>query len=388
MHQYEIYIRDWKTLNLIGEIPVYTELTWTDSAMTPGSFRAHIPACHCDPSFTEINRIIEIRREGSFAFAGILRQRELTNPDFIRDGDQWVLSGPSLLWFASRRTVLPTSGQEFDSVAQNAEPAMLGYVQRHLTNPFLTTRNINQSLTGITFDTQTSLNRGSFVRVNESFVELLSAVLTPIAEQAEFRQWVAIRDGYAGYRYHCSPGTNRTQGQQNAVIFSVESDNLQELSYRQDTHKQVNVVYVLGPGKWDERQVVVRTSTDGDMRSETAISNSNGDTAADLNSEGDAHIKEALEDTVEFTVKPVIAGPYHHYHDLWEVGDRVTITIPRLNITVNKRIIQETVQLTRNGESVSLQLGTPPRVLARVIGKELEETERLAWRTVQRSATA
>lgn len=375
--EYTLLVRDARTLALLGELPEYAFASWTRRAVEVGDFEISIHRDVVDADLISMTRLIEVRRDGEFEFAGIIEDGWYDAIDAT-----WEVGGPCLKGFLTHRGILPPESETYDSVsAIPAETAMTGYVERHLTDPEDSARNINGELDGITFDIEPSQGRGGNVTFNGRYVNLMTGCLQQLATAGNLLHDVVFKPLYGGYRYRVDAPTDATATTGDVpVVFGLDWENVAKLDVRQSIRNVTNAVYVLGQGVGDARAVRVVEDTDsiGDhFRRESFADSRNNATEAALDLDGEIVVSRSLAQVLQVTAQPLIVGPTRYRRD-WDLGYDVTIAVSEIGIAVDRRIVEVRVQLDRRaGEVIRIQLGALERTQARIIGEALTRANRV-----------
>lgn len=374
---FSIYLRNARNLALIGEVSFFEHFSYTRRAFVTGAFRFDVRHDAIDPDAIARNRLVVVRRNGQPEFRGIIRRRV-----YNATTRTWTLTGPCLKWWLSRRVIKPAADASHDSVASvPAETAMTGYVERHLTAPADSERDVNGELDGITFDVAPSEARGMLTTYNGRFVNLLTGCLQQIATSAGLLFDVVLQPQNLGYRFEVSAPRDATWSTgSEPVVFSLDHLNVAELVYTEDATSLTNAVYVLGQGQGAERavtEVFDQDSIDDDFRSEVAADSRNNATEAALEQDGAAVMGRSMEQLLQVTMQPLLVSPTE-YRSAWDLGTDVTVVIPELGISVDRRIVEVQVTLDTTGpETMRVTLGSLDRSLKRVIGDALSRHNRV-----------
>jgi hypothetical protein len=375
MAEYTILLRDPRTLELLGELSVYLHARWRRHQREMGDFEITVNRNNVADDLIARNNIVEIRRDGEFEFAGIIRYREIGDPALGgQRGDVWKLSGPDLKWWLTNRLVDPGAAQYDSQVGVATETALKHYVEDHLTAPADADRDVNTELAaGITFEVQPDASRGIDANFNGRFDNLLGGCLLPLARGADLLHDVVLLGDYSGYRYEVSEPTDATE----TVTFSVGWDNVEKLIYREDYLGVRNSMYVLGQGAGAARTVEVVEDAGGiaeDFKREGPIDARQADTVAKLQQIGNDRLESLLDDSLSAHAVPAIIGPTL-YREHWDVGYDVTVSISDVGIELTRRIVEVIVQLTRGkGEDISISLGSRPKTQTRQIAEGQQRT--------------
>lgn len=375
MADYTILLRNPRTLALLGELPIFLHAKWRRHQREMGDFEITVNRNNVADSLIARNNLVEIRRDGEFEFAGIIRYREIGDPVLGgQRGDVWTLRGPDLKWWLTNRLVDPGAAQYDSQVGVATETALKHYVEDHLTAPADADRDVNTELgPGITFEVEPDASRGIDANFNARFDNLLGGCLLPLARGADLLHDVVLLGDYSGYRYEVSEPTDAT----GTVTFSVGWDNVEKLIYREDYLGVRNSMYVLGQGAGAARTVEVVEDAAGialDFKREGPIDARQADTVAKLQQIGNDRIDSLLDDALSAHAVPAIIGPTL-YRRNWDVGYDVTVSLSDIGIEITRRIVEIIVQFTRDkGEDITISLGSRPKTQSRQLAEGQQRT--------------
>lgn len=95
-----------------------------------------------------------------------------------------------------------------------------------------------------------------------------------------------------------------------------------------------------------------------------------------LDSDGDWILDKHEADALQVRVDPLNVGATR-YREQWDLGTNVTIQIPDVDIEINQRIVEVKVEIDpREDEKVTINLGTIPRTITRILREELRKINR------------
>ena len=122
MDDYELQIRDPRTLELGGVVRDYAALWYERTAVDPGRFElvVHLDELP-DPALAAAGGMLVVLRDGAPEFAGVIERRE-----FHADERTWTLGGPDLLGFFAGRY-----WPELAAATGAAETVAKSYVTAH-----------------------------------------------------------------------------------------------------------------------------------------------------------------------------------------------------------------------------------------------------------------
>ena len=409
MADYELLVRNTRNLIQKSVIANYIGMTWTRRALVGGVFKLVLHDTHAG----DINRndLIEVRRNGAFEFAGVIRKRQYDAVSKL-----WTLSGSDITSFwLSAREINP-GDNEFDAQAGVAcETALKHYVTDHLVAPADAARAADNDLSGITFTVEPDSGRGADCDYSGRWQNLLVA-LCELGESGYLLHDVVIKAGYTGYEYRVFRPTDRTsETGVTPVVFSVGQDNVSGAVFTEDYSRVITAMYALGSGSGAARTVEtvsvdrVRTKAETEEQaieadegkaqkvqfddvkttlSPTVVSNivsdaqefrreghldaRQADTAAKLQDAATVANARLVADAVTCTIEPLPVGPTEYRSD-WDLGDGVTVNFPAIGKEVERRIEEITVTLDREQfEKITIAVGARPQTLARVIAEALQ----------------
>lgn len=371
MPDYTLLLRDSKTLTSQAELAFYKDAKWRRHVTEPGDFEIllHLEQIGAIADVAR-NRLVEIRRDGVYEFAGVIRKFHYeAHSKNIRIG------GPDLkgFWLSSRE--IDPGASEFDSQSGvAAETAMKHYVDDHLVAPSAAARNVNNELTGITFLTQGDSLRGTSVEYSGRWVNLLTALID-LARSGDVLQDVIIRSDYGGYEYQVSSPVDATEDTGAIpVVFSIGWDNVSSLIYKEDFSAAVNALSVLGTGSGAARvvqEVLDAASIAADFRREGHLDSRQADTVAKLTQAGRIAIAQSLFDAISADAEPLLVGPTL-YRNQWDIGYDVTLAIPELNVEIDRRIVEVQIRLDeQEGEKMEICIASSQLGLVRSLSQAL-----------------
>lgn len=374
---YEILLRDPRTLALRGILGQFTAATWTRRTLRAGEFTIHVHSEQLD-SLTLIDpeTVVEIRRDSALEFVGVCTRQEYDAITGI-----WELTGPDLKGFHLANRLTDPGASEFDAqIAVKAEVALNHYVKDHLTAPTDSDRDVNNELTGIAFTVQDGSSRGANINYNARWQNLLE-VLVEIGDASAVDLWydVVILDPL-GYHFQVEDYVDRTEGETDAVVFSIGFDNVGEAVYVHDTTRLVTSVYVLGPGSGAGRTVLeVKDTTEetNHFRREGRLDSRQADSADIRAEEGNREIARSVLGKTAARVAPLLAVDGSLYRTNWDLGYDVTLAFPVISKTLDQRIVEVIVTLSDKGEEIGVGFDSPPQTLTTLIAQLVKRSQRV-----------
>lgn len=379
MAEYELLLRDPRSLTLLGEVSRYDYAKWQRRWREGGSFELHVPRSAITASFAGVDDagvLLEVRRDGAFEFAGMVTEYELRDPSFgrTRGGDTWAFKGSDLLgFFLSARIAEPDAMESQNGVP--AETAIKHYVDRALGASADHARQVDTWLTNSrTFDLEADYGRGTNVYVDVLRKPLLPLVNDLLTQGDLMHSWGfqgVAPDGltYLGYSYSISEPEDRTVAS-GALPFSVSWDNVAGLVFRQSGLSAHNCLYMLGDGSGDARtvtEVLAQNITPAvDARFTSAFRREDVWDARDQVSAGcllcmgRGELLRRFDAAVTAEAEALISGS-SPYRTAWDVGQKVTLSIPEVGIEIDRVVAEATVELKRGeGDVVNMALGDRP----------------------------
>ncbi len=364
MTAHTVLIRDVKTLDVLGEIPHYIDLTWTRKDVDAGHFALTIHRDVVDQSLLERNLLLEVLRDSTFEFAGVIRRRRINSVSNI-----WTLAGPDLKGFFLGRRNVAISAED----AQNgviAETALKHYVDANGGPGAAAARRFATELDTATWAIEADQARGGSVDFTVIRKNLLKGALIPVARSGDVIHDIILLADRSGYEYQVSLPTDATVAS-GAVPFSVSWDNVSELIYDEDMEDLRNAISVLGAGSGGSR--TIREVTDAasiveDFRSEGFTDARDATTNDQLDLVGQTEIADRIRESISTNAQPLQQGPSEYRTD-WDVGWDVTIAIAELGISIDRRVVEAQISVSaRDEENIRIRVGRSPRTL----GKKLE----------------
>lgn len=273
-----------------------------------------------------------------------------------------------------------------------AETAMRYYVLNHLGSSAVADsageRDLNAFLDGITFDFAQSVDaeRGDTVTYNARYQNLLTEVLEQIARATDTYYDITIDEGASGgYRFHVYEITDVSTLQTNndQVIFGTEFGNATDTVYTNDRSGEITLTYILSPERLDYRPLELEDinghahtdHTPSIFRIETVF-----DGRDDLTSEerhDDAHVLMHGSVAENLSSTPIDAPLVSGYRVNWDIGYKVTVSLPRVNLTQHLTVtgVDGTYDAS-SGESIRVSFGDPPPAIEDVLSHNFTQINR------------
>lgn len=388
--KYVITARNLASLEVIGEVDVFSDWTHTRRDVEGGSFALTVPldrpvtqrtrdgeewteATEWVPYYPTLlapGRLIHVTRNGVHEFAGVIEAAHIDATD-----RRWKFTGPDLLGYflAHRIAGISTS----DDRTGTAEGVMKGYVDDNGGPSAVSQRRFSAELSpGVTWTIEGDAGRGSAVEFAALRRNLLTEVLVPIARAGDVLHTVAIVEG-TGYQYRVSsPVTSPS------VPFAVSWGNVTEMDFRIDRAGVRNALTVLGPGTGGSRaltQVDDAASIDANGRREGVLDSRDAANAGERTTEGQAEILRREYGRITATVEPSIANT--EYGTDYDLGWDVQLSIPEAGVEAEtRRIVAVTVSLGgAQGERISIELGDGPPDMGRLLSDAIRRNQRASY---------
>lgn len=371
---------------LLHELDLYTSLLWTRSWQGVGEFEFRVPLALGSDVLHE-GSIIMLDNDGHRA--GIVRSVQI---DSGENGIVTTVQGQSLDGLAAQRYTVP-SGDPLNGGYDNvpaitsagespspipAETILKTYVKRHMS--YFT--DIQRGF--LNLHTWDDYGRG-MKTVWMSRYEPLDSVLQKIAEYTDIGWEFYIHDILETYIFFdVIPGVDRTAGQtQNSrVIFSMDYENINTLTYSHDVNSYKNLAYAGGVGDGADRAVLAVTNEEaiptGYDRFETFVDcgqleMTETETALSLREEGKHKLLDYPKN--ESLTAAIAPSSSFLYRKDWDLGDLVTIVDKASGVTADRRISQVTERYEADSYGIDVTFGTPPKHIDRAV-RSLKNTVR------------
>ncbi|MFW6030947.1 MAG: Gp37-like protein [Myxococcota bacterium] len=384
MATYTVLLRDASTLELLGELRDWVDLHWVRHAHRGGNFQLTVSLRSPEASRIAINRLIEIRRDGDFEFAGIVRRRTWRQED-----ERWEVAGPDLLAFwANRRLVDPRPDDNDEQVDVPAEEAIRHYFDRNLTNPDDSDRNpnLNGDLDGVELRLEDISGR--------SAVGLLVGVAgrwNPIAdtvEQAAQQGGVVptvelVGEPPTAYELRVREARDRLDAfSGEAVTFSTRSREVGQLEYTEDFTEVASTAVVLGDQ--DSVTFVPDEETEDDFYGELNVDAGGATSTTLIASLGAYELESARLRGANVESTPMIVGAPGYRSD-WDLGDVVRVRIEDIDVEVERQITEVRVTITENevGEIIEVSHGISPAQIPDLLRRQRQRSTRTRSRTTR-----
>jgi prophage tail gpP-like protein len=166
------------------------------------------------------------------------------------------------------------------------------------------------------------------------------------------------------------------------VRFSLDRQHLSNVIYEQDYIRRANAIYALGDGTGAARAVdLVTDAADiaNSLRREAALDVRDGTTTELRQQAALTHMADRILEAQRATV-PLAGDSLEDYRQKWDVGDDVTVAIPRIGAEITRRIEAVTVTLSEERyEAIDLQLGKSPLGIQALVGKLQRGLDKVAF---------
>ena len=352
----------------------FSQLEWTHRFAASGGFRLSMPleagaSVRCGDG-------IDIELDGRVDFSGVVQSRELAYAP--EREPSWELRGLDLTWWLHQRVIVPPAGASHDEqIGVPAETAIRHYIDAHLLRPADPARAIAVAAT-LAPATLASANKpplGPPVRVRARYSNLAReveriAALGDVGFGASRAPDGAIRFGVRAPR-------DRTAASATPVIISPHLGTAAALSYSEGGAQGRNAVYVLGAGSGAGRVVEVVADADaiaGHGRRESSLDARDAGDRAAARDAGLAELARQAGQSLRVAAVAPGAGPIAYPGD-WQVGDRVSIDLPDLELRFDRRV--EAVRVRADaGEAIAVDcaFGAPAPDAADTLRRIAERT--------------
>lgn len=355
---YEFLVRNARTLQLLGELrPQDVTASWTRRDVDAGSFQLSVPREAVTNELMALHNVIEIRRSSTGGaereFVGVVETRRLD-----AFGTQWTLEGPDLLGFWLTQRIVGFD----EAVAKTGvgETVIKAFVDENLGSAADAARRASADLTGLTWQIEADGARGSSVDFRTIRSNLLTDVTSKLCRMSDLLQDVVPLSDYSGYEYRITEPVDATAST-GGTPFAVGWDNVEQLEYRQDYRRAATVLYVLGDGSGDTRNVTTVTDSDAvnaHFRRERTFDARYATTGDQRTELGQLELERHDAATQSMRARPLRTSENARYREDWDIGHDITIAVPEADIAVDRRVVAATVALTRAaGEEISFELG-------------------------------
>lgn len=366
-------------LAFLGEIDTYTSLSFTRVWQGVGEweFTAFGPL---NPAVLTEGNYIMLDSDGHRC--GIIRSVEQQDS---ASGLTVTVRGQTLNGLASQRCTIPLedpenggydlvppAGSPVDQEGKSNVPAesiLKTYAKRHLAEPLDDKRKIPL------LTVAPGQARG-MKTVWMSRYEQLDGVLQLVGEYTDMGWEIYIDLAKQKLVFDVIPGTDRSTNQSgnSRVIFSLEFESVENLSYAHDVTGLKNLGYAGGAGEGADRIVLKVTNEPeepaGLERFETFIDCgtlevTETDTALSLEEEG----KHKLQDypRTESLTATIAQGGSFLYGVHWDLGDLVTVVDRSMGVAQDTRISQVTERYESGNIGLDVVFGEAPKHLNRII---------------------
>lgn len=352
-------VRDQRTLELerLIDPKIIRRASWTRRDLEIGEWRLELPRRSISATAIARNKLLEVRRNGSREFVGVILDRQLD-----RLGEVWTIGGPDLKDWLRRRVAGLAAA---DARSGAAETVAKGYVEDNLgPSADFVRRGSTELLEARTWTVEANSGRGETVSYS-ALRNWLDAVLVDVCRKGNVWHDVILAGSSEpadGYEYVIYEPVDATIGA-GGTPFSVRFDNVGQLRYAEDYRRTTNYLYVLGDGEAGSRayrEVQDASSVASDFRREGMFDGRNATTDAQLDDLGAAEIARQLAASITVDAQPLITSPNAVYREDWDIGYDVTVSIPDVSVEVNRRVVAATVELAANAaaETIKMALGT------------------------------
>jgi len=347
----ELYIFD-RDLNFQGIIENFFSLRWVRRYSKCGEFELHCSLTSETLNLLQRSNVIWKKDDLE---AGYVEYRNLKQD--AEGKEVLVIKGKFLTGYLNRRIIWG-----IENLNTTAELAIRGLVNNHAINPTDTDRTIDLLTLGSIKNYTQSVNyQTSYSNLLDEVESIANANELGIRTLIDIQNKQMIFDIYEG--------TNRTAGQSvNApAIFSKEFENILEQEYTDSLNNYRNVVLVAGEGEGAARELVTVGQGIGLDRFELFVDakdlqSTDGDTTIPIEQYREMLVdrgKSKLAETKEIKTfeSKINLNSNLKYKEDFDLGDIVTCTSKRWNVTVDTRITEVEEVYEESGFSVNIILG-------------------------------
>lgn len=390
--------------------------SWDSGTPTAGTFTIRIPkyegssettaSIAYDADIATIQAAVDLILEGdetitvggtaptsggpvTFAFGGSYAERKI---DLLEIRANSAFDGGIAV--SETQAGIPPRAQYDTQTAVAAETAMRYYVENHLGASAVSdgagSRDLNDYLDGIDFQfaQETDSERGPTITYNARYQNLLTEVLTDIgsASSLYFTVIVDMESSTShGYRFTVYGETDATidQSDNPQIVFGTEFGNASETTYDIDYTAEITTVFVLGPEKLGYRSPCVHDIDDevghdhdpSVFRVESVLDGRDTETESEHEVLAYNHIHRSVSERL--TTTPLDLPLDSGYRSEWDIGYKVTVSIPRIGVTQNTVITGVSGSYdAQNGEQIRVTFGDQPRSLEDILSENFTQFNR------------
>ncbi len=346
---YLVYDAAPAPLTLAGYADAYDYLSWTRRYRRPGAWKAQINRYL--PAAKEFipGRVVHFKRNGEDRL-GLIETRQISVDTSGRPSEQWTVAGREIIGILGDRLCLHgvSTGTGYDEQTGAAETVMRHYVDANAINPADLARIVPFLALAPTDD-----GRGGTTSQKARF-DVLADLLESICAASGL--------GYRGrwswddrrLYFEVIEGVDRS----GSVKLSPALGNCTIKGYHESTNLAPSVAVVAGQGEAAARVVVDVGTGDGLIglaRRERFVDARDLATEAELEQRGAEKLAED-GDTTTLEVEYIRTASYRYGED-FDLGDIVHVEYPDI-AAMDARIVAITEEYTREGERLTLTLGT------------------------------
>lgn len=362
------------SLELLDEIDLYTSLDFRRSWQGIGDFT--LKTVNSSGAFRKGN-IIMLDADGHRC--GIIEDIER-----VRDekGVNVTVSGKTLNSLTKRRIVLPSvisADGGYFCVPSATSPVLYTSAESIIKTfaSYCFGENAAENRRFPNTIIAENQNRGIQTNWSGRYTEL-SAELESICQYCDCGYEIYVDLESREYVFDYSPGVDRSASQSNnsRVIFSLDFESVNNLTYTENYSNYKNIAYCGGKGEGADRVILAVTPKNtenqpcGFERFETFIDcgsteSVDTDTAFSLRQEGQHKLEDySAEESINANIS---AFGSFQYLDHWDLGDLVTAVDEKLEVMQNKRIAEVRESYEPQMIRISVTLGDVPKRLGKVL---------------------
>ena len=320
-----------KDINFIGEVDLFTSLSYTQKWESYGDFEIHFD------SFQE-----ELFKKGNIimlnnnpALTGFIEHIEMKR----ENKNDIKIKGFSLGYMLLNRLSIPPKGYAYHTFNTNFEDIMYSLVKTNASDPVDTNRKFPNLVL------KDSKHRGDKIQFQTRY-KYISDELTNLSKASGLGWRVILDYKNKNFVFEVIEGLDLSVNQNinPPQIFSIDYDNIVQQDYTDSNIGYKNMAYVAGQGEGENREIELLNNTEtGFNRRELFID------ARDINDGGSLKDRGKIklaENKQILTFECEVDSKDYKKH--WNIGDLVTTVAKNLNIVKTNRIssLKETWEIS------------------------------------------
>lgn len=362
----ELYVLS-PNLEKLGVIDDYETLLWERQYTKAGDFELEIiPNEHIIPLLAKEN--ILLKNDGTLE-AGYINHVSTKKSEGIEVA---IVKGKALSGYASRRITLRNQ-----TISANIEKIMRDLVNTNMIEPADTNRRIPNLQLGV------DNGKGTNITYNAHY-KSLDDCLYDLGNTYGLGHRFELNLNTREIIFQVFEGLDRSINQtlNSRAIFSEEFENLENYEYTTDSSDLKNMVLVAGAGEGAARKTLaIGTDNVGLYRYELFV---DARDIEDKKMSGDTEVEIPIEDynnllkarcesklkehsNIECFTGEIINVDTLIYRQDYDLGDIVTLTVPKWGIVLNTRIVTITENYSSEGMVLDVQFGNNvPDILKKI----------------------